>query len=244
MKEDRSALPTAAVAADARSKKVRELLVSQGKQVLEFPLIRPVETPLDGAGRDLIKNLPDFDWVIFTDIFTVDIFFEHLDREDLDYFLLDEMRICALGEAAADRLRFRQVHTDVIPADNSARTVFSAIRDYVYEEKNLSDARILLLRETGRASELADLLKSKTAAVAELEIYESAGFDSPETAKFKALVLGGAIDEFVFSSPEDVYSLFKMIGPDLAGALKEAKVISADEITAQTLQEFGVFTEK
>jgi hypothetical protein len=54
------------------------------------------------------------------------------------------------------------------------------------------------------------------------------------------MLTGGAVDEFVFSSPEDLVSLkFLSSAADLVSVLNETRVSAVSEIVFQTLQENG-----
>jgi uroporphyrinogen-III synthase len=91
---------------------------------------------------------------------------------------------------------------------------------------------------------LANLLRENSSKVSELEIYEIENLNDPEITKLKALTVGGAIDEFVFNAPEDVFNLAKIIGiRNLPQILADIKIEAFNEITLQTLSEFDVKTE-
>lgn len=227
------------------NKKLIELFKSQRKNVFEIPLPEPKKTDLKNADLKLFENISTFDWIIFSDIWTVEIFLEILDRLEIDLFDLDQLRICSNGEAVADSLRFRQIHTDVIPPENSARAVFTAVSGYIFEERELSDLSFFVLKAKGDDSELANLLSENSSEVTELEIYEIENRNDSEFSKLKALIVGGAVDEIVFSSPEEVFNLYKIIGKkDFVRVLSEIEIHAVNEIAYQTLREFDVKIEK
>ena len=227
------------IIADARNEKLIRLLKSQGKTVFEFPVFEAKAADLNQSDEKLFANISGFDWLIFSDIFTVEIFLENLESGGADFFDLDNVRICSAGEAVADKLRFRQIHSDVIPLKNTAQAVFSAISDYI--EAGFGGLRFLLIKQKDAESELAKLLRENSADVIELGIYERRGGIDPALPKLKALIYGGAIDEFVFGSPEDVFSLAEILNEnDLPQILSEVKLNPANEITSQTLSEFNL----
>jgi uroporphyrinogen-III synthase len=91
---------------------------------------------------------------------------------------------------------------------------------------------------------LANLLKKNSAKVVEIEMYEIENQNDSEITKLKALTVGGAIDEFVFNSPEDVFNLAKIIGmQNLPQVLAETEIQVFSEITLQTLLDFDVKVE-
>lgn len=166
----------------------------------------------------------DYDWLVFSDSHSVDVFLESVGtRVDLDAH-----RICAVGESIADRLRFSQHHADVIPALRDAETVARAISEY----ESLNGLRSLLLSGDVVSQKLVDKLKEGGASVTELILYTTE--DLPELSRFKTLLRCGAIDEFIFASPQEVFDLDRIV------TLREAEFTMAatDEITFQTLREF------
>ena len=241
MTQDYASSKTVGVFKNALNKKLIELFNSQGKKVFEFPPLIAQKTELCDAEIDSLKNISDFDWLIFSDIRTAEIFLEILEELETDFFEMDNVRICSNGEAVADSLRFRQIHSDVIPPKNPANTVFSAIAEYVSDEYELNGMNFLILKSASESSELANLLKKKSAKVVEIEIYEIENRNDSEVTKLKALTVGGAIDEFVFNAPEDVFNLAMIIGREnLPQVLNEMEIQAWNDITLQTLSVFQV----
>lgn len=227
------------------NKKLVELFESQGKKVFEFPALEKKRADLSETELDLFRNIFDFDWIIFSEIFTVEFFLEILEEQNFDFYDLDSVKIFSLGEAVADSLRFRQIHSDVIPPKNNVKAAFTALSDYLSAENKFSGLRFLILKEVAENSELANLLSENFAEIREVEIYKIEDQNESEISKLKALLVGGAIDEFVFSSPEEVFSLFKLLGNEcFAQILSEIKIQTLNEITQQTLFEFGIKVEQ
>lgn len=169
-------------------------------------------------------DLSQFDWVIFPDLYSVDFFVGQM----TDKFALDELRVCAFGEAVADRLRFSKIHADVIPARIDDEAVFSAINSY----RSPEDRHFLIPKESGRLIPLASLLEE--ASVTEVPVYSVT--EPADITRFRSLLLGGAVDEFIFTTPQDVFDLARYA--DLPSI--NIQMSAADETTFQTLREFGI----
>ena len=223
---------------NALNKKLISVLKQQGEDVLVFPSIKAERLDLTAESVNHLKNLTGFDWIILTDTFAADYFIEVLGELEIDFYELDNVTICALGEAVADRLRFVQVHADVIPSKTNAEAVFAAISNYAGDE--LRDLRVLIVCEKSADTSIIEKLKS-AAAVRELPIY-AAGFEAEGTnLKLKTLLKGGAVDEFIFSAPDDLSSLkFLFVEENLPEILNEIRVSAASEIVFQSLQEAGL----
>lgn len=221
----------------ANRKIVSELEVICAKVIL-FPVIETREI-LNGETDKLSPVLAEFDWLIFTDIYTVEFFLQKLQEDAFDFFELDEMRVCAYGESVADRLRFAQLHADIIPNSIKTSEILQTIKDYFIDETEFKVAKFLILREKNTVAQIADELKNLGATVSELPIYEIIAEKESETAKLKTLLKGGAIDEFIFTSPFDVINLAHLFPNDnLADVLAETALYAADNATAQSIQEF------
>lgn len=241
MTKDSESTETVGVFKTALNKKLIELFKTQGKKVFEFPVNDHHRLNLNTEQVNLLKNITEFDWIIFPDIWAVEHFFEIVENQNFDLFDLDNIRICSFGEAVADSLRYRQIHSDIIPSRVLHQTVFQSIEDYISGETELKDLKFLVLKPAGGDLKLAALLSENSAKVCELEIYKIDKFDESEFSKLKALLVGGAIDEFIFNAPEDVLNLAVMIGiENLSKVLADINVRAFNEVTRQTLSEFDL----
>jgi uroporphyrinogen-III synthase len=173
------------------------------------------------------NNLNDFDWLIFPDIFSVDSFLQTLEIQNFDLFELDNLRVFASSESISDKLRFQQIHADVIPQKNDVETSFQAIKDY----ENPENLNFLITQEN---TKIEELLKDANANVSSIKTYEIK--EIPQLTKLKSLIKGGAIDEFILTSPEDVFALNYV--SDLSNL--DLFFSATDGNTFQTLREFNI----
>src|SRR5438874_9147369 len=94
--------------ARAQAAEFAELLETYGARVIACPTIEIVEpesyAPLDQA----LENLYGYDWLVFTSVNGVDFFLRRLAALGHDVSELDELRVCAIGAATAERLREAQ----------------------------------------------------------------------------------------------------------------------------------------
>src|SRR5437667_9663301 len=85
-----------------------------GARVIPCPTIEIVEpesyAPLDEA----IDHLFGYDWIVFTSVNGVEYFLRRLHDRARDISELDELQVCAIGEATAERLTAARLHTGVI----------------------------------------------------------------------------------------------------------------------------------
>jgi len=234
---DMQADKTYALFATAANKKIIKQLENAAAEIHLFP---PLATEKIEAAEINAGFLHFFDWLIFPDIPAVRYFLEILESQDIDFFELDQMRVCTFGEAIADELRFVQLHADVIPNTNSVGDIFSALCDYIGDDE-IENLKFLVPKIESGEIILSEKLKTRGAEVLELPIYRAKDFDKYTAAKLKTLIMGGAIDEFIFSSPEDLTALSQYFSEkSIAGVLKNLKVSAVSGAMFQTLKEYNL----
>jgi len=98
-------------------------LEQYGAQVIACPTIEIQR--LDDYERldEAISHLYGYDWLILTSVNAANYFFKRLTERGLDASSLDELKVCAIGEATAERLGELHVHVDLIQT-NSKLKVF------------------------------------------------------------------------------------------------------------------------
>lgn len=238
MNNEASDAETVGIIMTVKNKKVIQLLKSQGKNVIEFPEIKTEKKEPGEREKMFLLNLEDFDWLVFTDIFTVDYFLEDLTETEFDLYRLDEFKICANGEAVSDKLRFSQIHSDVIPKDNSPQSILSGISDYIFDDAEFKNSKFLIINAENRKDEITKVFIESGLTTEVIDVYKIKEANQFETAKYRTLFSDEAIDRFIFTSPEDFESLNQFISGDDFEKNK-IEFETTDEITAQTLREIS-----
>lgn len=229
---------TVGIVKTVKNKKVIELLKKQGKNVIEFPEIKTEKKLLNENEKSLLQKIEEFDWLVFSDIFSVDYFLENLNEIEFDLYRLDEFNICANGEAVADRLRFSQIHSDVIPQDKSPQTILSSISDYVFDETEFGNSKFLIIESENCDDAIVKLFVESKLETKTIEVYKIVDANTFETAKYKILFSQDEIDRFIFTAPEDFESLNQILESFEFGQ-NSIEFETTDEITSQTLIEYS-----
>ena len=223
--------------ANPNNKKIVSELEKAGAKIVKFPPFEAEKIEPDANSVEHLSNLVEFDWIIFPDVLTVDFFLQSLEENAVDFFELDEIRVCAFGEVISDRLRFARLHADVIPNTIKTDDVLSALKNYIAAE-DLKELEFLLPKEISLRNEIKNELLKAGGKVSELPIYEIKFSKDSEISKLKALVKGGAIDEFIFSAPTDFIALnYIFSGESLAQIFADIEISAVDEIIYQTIRE-------
>ena len=228
---------TFALFANPNNRKIAADLERAGAKVLKFPPLDAEKIESNESSIEQLNHLAEFDWIIFTDVLTVDFFLQSLEENTVDFFELDAIRVCAFGEAVTDQLRFVQLHADVIPNRIQTEAVLLTLKNYIAAE-NFTNLKFLLVQGSLFEDELKNRLTQAGAEVCELPIYQIKISKENEIPKIKALVKGGAIDEFIFTAPADlIYLNYIFSGEPLARVFADVKISAADPIVYQTVRE-------
>jgi uroporphyrinogen-III synthase len=231
---------TYALFSTAANKKLIGSLREKGAKVFLFPPLDTEKSALNSAETMRLLEITAFDWIIFTDIFAIEYFLQTLAENNIDAFALDAVKVCAFGEAVSDRLRFAQLHADLVPVLIETENIISDLSAYL-DNKEIKKLKFLVVKENADRPAIIEQLWEKGAEVFELPIYKAKIADKTELTKLKILLTGGAIDEFVFSEASDFFGLkFYFPGERLNNVLSGIEISATGENALQTAAEFGL----
>jgi uroporphyrinogen III methyltransferase / synthase len=214
-----------------------------GARVVECPTIEIVEPESYDLLDQAIENLYGYDWIIFTSANGVDSFFRRLEFKEIDVSELDELRVCAIGGATADRLRDVHVHVDVVPEKSKAEGVFEALELYLGGREEFENLNFLMPRAAVARDYLPQALEEAGARVDVVPAYRTARPETTDRARIEALLLGGGIDCIAFASSSSVANFARLFDTtDLSGLLDDVIVACIGDITAETASEYGLET--
>lgn len=228
----------------AQSAEFAAALERLGARVISCPTIEIVEpesfAPLDEA----IENLYGYDWLVFTSVNGVDFFLRRLKTLSHDSSDLDELRVCAIGEATAVRLREAQVHVDVVPEHFKAEGVYTAIENYVGGSAGLNRLNFLIPRAAVARDYLPRTLEDAGARVDVVSAYRTVQPHTSERGRVEALLAGGAVDCITFTSSSTVTNFAQLFdATDLSQLLEGVQVACIGDITATTAAEYNLRTD-
>src|SRR5688572_20534453 len=143
-------------------------LKNYGAEVILCPTIEISE--LDSYERldEAIDHLYGYDWLVFTSVNGVDYFFQRLKARDRSTSDVDELKVCAIGEATSERLNELHVHVDVIPDEFKAEGVFEALKKFVGGADGLRNLNVLIPRASVARDYLPRALEESGARVDEI----------------------------------------------------------------------------
>ncbi len=219
--------------ARAQATEFIEALEHDGARVILCPTIEIIEPESYAQLDEAIENLYGYDWLIFTSVNGADYFLRRLKALGHDESALDELRVCAIGEATFGYLREAHIHVDVVPQESKAEGVFASLELYIGGHENLAGLRFLMPRAAVARDYLPRALEAAGARVDVATAYRTV---CPETAvrgRVEALLAGGAIDCIAFTSASTVKNFAQLFDTtDLRELLDGVDVACIGEITA------------
>lgn len=230
--------------ARAQAAEFAAALEAHGARVVACPTIEivPPESyaPLDEA----IENLFGYDWIVFTSVNGVEHFLTRLEAQGKEVSELDELRVCAIGEATCERLVAAHAHVDVVPQKFQAEGVFAALESYIGGREHFENLNFLLPRAAVARDHLPHALEEAGARVDDVAAYRTIRPATTDRARVEALLVGGGIDCVTFTSASTVHNFAQLFDTrDLRPLLAGVRVACIGEITAGTAAEYGLSTD-
>jgi len=229
--------------ARAQATEFIDSLERDGARIVACPTIEIIEPESYAQLDEAIDNLYGYDWLIFTSVNGVNYFLRRLQTLGHDASALDELRVCAIGEATFNCLREAQVHVDVIPQDSKAEGVFASLELYIGGREKLAGLRFLIPRAAIARDYLPRALEAAGARVDVATTYRTVRPETSGRGRIEALLAGGAVDCITFTSASTVENFARLFdATDLRELLDGVAVACIGEITAAAAAELNLRT--
>jgi uroporphyrinogen III methyltransferase/synthase len=218
-------------------------LENYGAKVIVCPAIEITDPESYTRLDEALDHLYGYDWLIFSSVNGVENFLRRARLKQHEVSELHELRVCAIGEATAQRLRTANIHVDVIPTQFKAESVFAALEQFVGGREALRGLNFLIPRAAVARDYLPKELESAGARVDVVEAYRTVIPAQIDRGRFAAMLAGGA-DCITFTSSSAVRNLGLLFDTtDLSHTLAGIVVACIGEVTASTAVEYGLSPE-
>jgi uroporphyrinogen III methyltransferase/synthase len=210
-------------------------LAEAGAEVLLLPTLafRPPEdpAPLDQA----IRNLNQFDWILFTSRNAVRFFCDRCRALGLDLpsGYTTRPQVAAVGPTTADAAQQRGIRV----ARVASRFLGVGLAEELRRE--VAGATILLPRSDRAREELPVALRALGAVVTEVVAYQT-GTPAGTDRRLLDRILVGAVDVITFTSPTAFEHFLELSGGDRLRRLSDSVVLAAiGPVTAAAIRDAG-----
>lgn len=205
-----------------------------GGEAIEFPAIS-IKPLSDMHGlHNALHNIEHYNWIIFTSVNAVDLFFDEMKKLRLDIRNLKGINICAIGPATRDKLEERGLMVDEVPDEYRAEGILSVLKPRIKRGD-----WVLLPRARGARSVLPQTLREWGAHVNEVYLYEAVPV-STISEETRNRIVNGMVDYITFTSSSTVSNFIKIVGRENIPLInKKAKIACIGPITAETAEKEG-----
>lgn len=207
-----------------------------GAEVVELPMIRFGPPSAPAAAESAVARLGEYDWVVFTSAQGVEAFFGMLLAGDRDVLAMGQLRIAAVGESTAARLRGLRLRVDAVPSKFAGRQVAAAVA----AKESLRDLRVLLARAEVGSAEVVEAFERAGAMVDDVAFYRTLPEEADPEGNEARLVEEGA-DWLTFTSGSTVEEFARRFDlPGLCVRHPRMRVACIGPETAKALAAVGV----
>ena len=208
------------------------LLEEAGASPVELPTIRIV--PLEDFSKldATLKDLTDYQWVIFASANAVESVFERLELQGKDARALAGTTVGAIGPATAQALSRRGITADFVPSRPVSEAVLKELSGRDWQGVSV----LLPAADIGR-DELEKGLTDMGAKVNRLAAYRNVPVEGVSDLAKKAFLDG--VDVVTFTSSSTVRNLVEMLNGD-RDALDASFIACIGPATSATARELGL----
>ena len=220
--------------ARAQASGFAELLDSYGAHTIQFPTIE-IQPILDNPALDeVIAHLGDYDWIIFTSVNAVEIFYSRLRESGTDVRSFGKAQVCAVGPKTVEALDKIGLCTDFVPSQSRGL----AIAD---EMETLAGKRVLLPCAKIAPKDLPTALHEKCAVVHTIPIYDTVKSEGKGREELEKKIVSGEIDMITFTSSSTVTNFVGMFESSPADLLLDrVRIAAIGPSTAETVKQYGL----
>ncbi|MBM7660642.1 uroporphyrinogen-III synthase [Bacillus mesophilus] len=186
---------------EVKSKEIVEEIVHKGGQAIVLPLIDFRPTQLSNSEIELLSNLEEVNWLVFTSANGVDYFFKIIHK--LHIVLHESLNIAVVGTKTKEALHRHGFQPTLLPKEFVAEGLIE-----VFQQQPIKNKKIIYIRGNLARDLIPKELTSLGAKVHELTVYET--FCPTETKELVTL-FSNKIDAITFTSPSTVNHFVQLL---------------------------------
>jgi len=212
-----------------QASKLVDLLEEYGAEAIEVPTIK-FECP-EGSNslNEVINQIKEFEWLIFTSVNGVKSFFKRFFSLKKDIRELSDIKIASIGPVTKDEIESFYLKVDFQPSEYVADCF---IEEFI-KNNDVKNKNILLVRADKARDYIEKELINSGANVTSVVGYRTLPEDS-KSSELLEVVERGEVDWVTFTSSSTVRNFFNMYQGS-----KKFKIASIGPITSRTIRELG-----
>jgi uroporphyrinogen III methyltransferase/synthase len=208
---------------------LHDRLMRSGAILWRDPAIEIVPIDLDQTGSGILDAIDRYDWIFFTSVPGVNLFWQRLMERRWDARQLHGVHLGVVGPSTAKALIDRGMLPDAMPTgDASAAALLESVRPQI------AGQRVLWVHGDKASDPFAEGLSRAAAHVDSLCLYRNRPREQPDHSIADRL-RSGAIDGVAVTSRSIAESLVHRYGEDL----KRASLLAFSPLIAERLRELG-----
>lgn len=216
--------------------KTAALFREKGAEVLEMPSICIKPKTDQKQLSSALETMDSYDWIVFTSINGVRIFFEEMKKQKKDIRILGSCRIAAIGAGTKKALEEKGLFCDLMPEHYDGVSLGRSLADILSGTEH-----ILIPRAASGNQELIQILKKIPGIlIDDIGIYETC-CENWRLVPVKEMIEAGEIDWAVFTSASTVHGFASVLADTDMKGLKAACIGSQTAKAAKALG-MNVFT--
>lgn len=207
-------------------------LQNLGATTIEIPTIEIVPPSNTDDMDKSIRNLKDYDWIIFTSVHGVEFFLQRITALQTNVSVLDNVKIATIGSATSAALERAGRKPDYTPVEFLSEQIAAGLG-------NLRGKRILLPRADIASKILPILLRDRGAVADEVTAYRTV-YPRALNAEKLAKTIRAGIDIVTFTSPSTVNNFARAVGDKGRKLLSNIKVACIGPVTFEAARNAGI----
>ncbi|MGN0468639.1 MAG: uroporphyrinogen-III C-methyltransferase [Acutalibacteraceae bacterium] len=200
--------------------KLCKMLSEKGADTVSLPYLETQKRT-----QNIPENLESFDCFVFTSANGVEIFFESLIKNKIDFRMFANKKFACIGSGSAQKLASYGFSADILPDEYTALSLGKKLCRVLEKQK-----KILILRSENGSELLTNELKENGRSFADCHIYKISA-NSANKSMIKNAETES--DYIVFASGSSVEAFFENVAKTNA-----AKIVCIGQYTAETLKKY------
>jgi len=206
-----------------------------GALCIEIPTIQIIGPKDTIPLKKSIKNIKDYDWLVFTSVNGVKFFFDTLFDMGYDVRVLGHLKFACIGPVTKERLKNYGIISDILPKTYRAESVIDA-----FSTVEIKNKKILLPRAKQARTILPEELTKMGAQVDDVAAYETL-LNTDREKDLIALLENNEIDAITFTSSSTVSNFMSQLkSKNAKKLLKNVVIASIGPITSDTAKSFDI----